>query len=91
MTVKATLAATPEWKALEAHYGSMKDKRLRELCSPTEPGRAERFSVEAAGLFLDYSKNRITDETVRLLAALARARGVEAQARRDVRAARRST
>ena len=45
------------------------------------PGRADRFAVEAAGLFLDYSKNRITDDTVRLLAALARARGVEG--RRD--------
>jgi len=80
MTVKATLAATPEWEALEAHYGSVKDKRLRDLFA-ADRGRADRFSVEAAGLFLDYSKNRITDETVRLLAALARARGVEA--RRD--------
>jgi glucose-6-phosphate isomerase len=78
MTVKATLAATPEWEALEAHYGSIKDKRLRDLFA-ADPDRAERFSVEAAGLFLDYSKNRITDETVRLLAALARARGVEAK------------
>ncbi|HXZ17979.1 MAG TPA: glucose-6-phosphate isomerase, partial [Roseiarcus sp.] len=80
MTVKAMLAATPEWEALEAHYGSVKDKRLRDLFA-ADRGRADRFSVEAAGLFLDYSKNRITDETVRLLAALARARGVEA--RRD--------
>ena len=78
MTVKAMLAATPEWEALEAHYGSVKDERLRSLFA-ADPGRAERLSVEAAGLFLDYSKNRITDETVRLLAALARARGVEAK------------
>ena len=78
MTVKAMLAATPEWEALEAHYGSIKDKRLRNLFA-ADPGRADRFSVEAAGLFFDYSKNRITDETVRLLAALARARGVEAK------------
>ncbi len=80
MTVKATLAATSEWEALEAHYGSVKEKSLRSLFA-ADPGRAERFSVEAAGLFLDYSKNRITDETVGLLATLARARGVEA--RRD--------
>ena len=80
MTVKATLAATSEWEALEAHYGSVKEKSLRSLFA-VDPGRAERFSVEAAGLFLDYSKNRITDETVGLLATLARARGVEA--RRD--------
>jgi len=78
MTVKAMLAATPEWEALEAHYGSVKDKRLRDLFS-ADPGRAGRFAVEAAGLFLDYSKNRVTDDTVRLLAALARARGVEAK------------
>jgi glucose-6-phosphate isomerase len=78
MTVKAMLAATPEWEALEAHYGSVKNKRLRDLFA-ADPGRAERFAVEAAGLYLDYSKNRVTDETVRLLAALARARGVEAK------------
>jgi glucose-6-phosphate isomerase len=78
MTVKAALAATSEWDALEAHYGSLKAKSLRSLFA-ADPDRAERFSVDAAGLFLDYSKNRITDETVRLLAALARARGVEAK------------
>ena len=78
MTVKATLAATPEWKALEGHYARFKDTRLRDLFAQ-DPGRAERFSLEAAGLFLDYSKNRIADETVGLLAALARARAVEAK------------
>ena len=45
-------------------------------CSPTTPSRGERFAVEAAGLYLDYSKNRITDETVRLLVALADACGL---------------
>ncbi|RBP11213.1 glucose-6-phosphate isomerase [Roseiarcus fermentans] len=80
MTVNATLQAMPEWQALETHWASVKDERLRDLFA-ADPGRAERFAVEAAGLFLDYSKNRIVDETVRLLAALARARGVEA--RRD--------
>jgi len=78
MTVKATLAATPEWKALEGHYARFRDTRLRDLFAQ-DPGRAERFSLEAAGLFLDYSKNRIADETVGLLAALARARAVEAK------------
>ena len=67
----------PEWKALEAHYQSVKDLHLRGLFA-SEADRAERFAVEAAGLFLDYSKNRITAETLRLLADLARARGVEA-------------
>ena len=80
MTVDATLTAMAEWEALEAHYGSLEDQSLRNLFAG-DPGRAERFAVEAAGLFLDYSKNRITGETVRLLSALARARGVEA--RRD--------
>ncbi len=80
MTVKPALAATTEWEALEAHYGRVKNETLRALFA-ADPGRAERLSLEAAGLFLDYSKNRVTDETLRLLAALARARGVEA--RRD--------
>ena len=64
-----------EWKALQAHYDSVKDHTLRALFAD-DPGRAERFTTEAAGLFLDYSKNRITDETMRLLLELARARGV---------------
>jgi len=77
MSGAASLRALPEWKALEAHYQSVKDLHLRGLFA-SEADRAERFSVEAAGLFLDYSKNRITAETLRLLADLARARGVEA-------------
>jgi glucose-6-phosphate isomerase len=78
MTGTAALTATPEWKALQAHYESVKDTHLRALFA-SDAGRAERFSVEGPGLFLDYSKNRITDATVRLLADLARARGVETQ------------
>src|SRR5271166_3705957 len=80
MTGTTALTDLPEWKALQSHYESVKDLHLRALFAE-DAGRAERFAVEAAGLFLDYSKNRITDETVRLLSALARARGVEA--RRD--------
>src|SRR5271157_2415291 len=75
---------TKEWKALQAHYESAKALKLRDLFT-ADPGRAERFSVEAAGLFLDYSKNRVTDETIRLLLDLARARGGRRAARRDVR------
>jgi glucose-6-phosphate isomerase len=75
-----SLKSLPEWKALEAHYEKIKTKRLRELFA-ADPQRGERFALDAAGLHLDYSKNRITDETIRLLVALARARGVEA--RRD--------
>ncbi|WP_131196799.1 glucose-6-phosphate isomerase [Lichenihabitans psoromatis] len=69
------LAATPSWQALSAHYARIKDAHLRTLFAD-DPGRAERFSAEGGGLFIDYSKNRITDETLRLLLALAEERGV---------------
>src|ERR1700759_3036885 len=71
----AALSATPAWQALHAHHAAIKDLHLRTLF-PDDPGRAERFSAEAGGLFLDYSKNLITDETVRLLLLLAEQRGV---------------
>lgn len=70
-----TLTATPAWTALAAHHEQVKDVHLRTLFAD-DPGRAERFSVEGAGLFLDYSKNRITQETLRLLLALADQQGV---------------
>ena len=66
---------TPAWQALQAHFADVKDTHLRQLFAD-DPGRAERFAVEGAGLHLDYSKNRITDETIRLLLQLARERGV---------------
>ena len=69
------LTATPAWTALTSHHGQIKEAHLRKLFAD-DPGRAERFSAEGAGLFLDYSKNRITDETVRLLLQLADERGV---------------
>jgi glucose-6-phosphate isomerase len=69
------LTATPAWQALAAHHAEIKDLHLRTLFAD-DPGRAERFSAEAAGLYLDYSKNRITDDTLRLLLRLADERGV---------------
>jgi glucose-6-phosphate isomerase len=66
---------SPAWRALAAHYATIKDTRLRDLFA-SDPDRASRFSAEGAGLFLDYSKNRITDETLRLLIQLADERGV---------------
>ncbi len=69
------LSATSAWQALAAHHAHVKDLHLRKLFAD-DPGRAERFSIDGAGLFLDYSKNRITDETVRLLLQLAEERGV---------------
>src|SRR5919206_962238 len=60
----------PAWQDLSRHYDEIKDVHLRELFA-AEPDRGERLVAEAAGLRLDYSKNRITDETIRLLVALA--------------------
>jgi glucose-6-phosphate isomerase len=65
-----TLTERPAWKALEAHYQTIRRLHLRQLFAE-DPARGERFAVEAAGLYLDYSKNRITDETIRLLVQLA--------------------
>jgi glucose-6-phosphate isomerase len=61
---------TPEWKALEAHRAAIDDLHLRDLFA-ADPERAERFSAEAGDLYLDYSKNRMTGETLELLVALA--------------------
>src|SRR6201996_4161220 len=69
------LTATPAWTALTSHHSQIKDAHLRKLFAD-DPGRSERFSAEGAGLFLDYSKNRITEETLRLLLQLAEERGV---------------
>jgi glucose-6-phosphate isomerase len=60
----------PAWKALERHQREIAGHHLRQLFAD-DPQRAERFAFEAAGLYLDYSKNRITNETVRLLLQLA--------------------
>ena len=69
------LTETPSWRALQAHYEKIKDVQLRGLFAD-DPGRGERLVAEDAGLYLDYSKNRITDETIRLLVQLAKERGV---------------
>jgi glucose-6-phosphate isomerase len=66
---------TAAWTALAAHHAAIKDKHLRELFAE-DPDRAGKFCAEGAGLYLDYSKNRITAETIRLLLDLARERGV---------------
>lgn len=58
------------WKALEAHYATLRHLHLRQLFAD-DPHRGERLSAEAAGIYLDYSKQRITDETIRLLVQLA--------------------
>ncbi len=64
------LTERPAWKALEEHYGKIRDLHLREIFAD-DPLRGERLTAEAAGLYLDYSKHRVTDETLRLLLRLA--------------------
>jgi len=73
--VRPDLTQSPAWQALAAHHSSVRDTRLRNLFAE-DPQRGERFTAEAAGLYLDYSKNRITDETMHLLLQLAEERGV---------------
>jgi glucose-6-phosphate isomerase len=63
------------WKALEAHYQTVRETHLRDLFAK-DPKRGERMTVEGAGLFLDYSKNRVTDETIKLLISLAEESGL---------------
>ncbi|MFA5344532.1 MAG: glucose-6-phosphate isomerase [Kiritimatiellia bacterium] len=70
------LTDLPEWKALAAHYEEVRGAHLREFFA-NDPRRAERFTLSAEGLTLDYSKNRVTAETLRRLVALSRACGVE--------------
>ena len=70
------LRMRPAWALLEEHYQKLKGVDLRQLFAD-DPGRGERLAIEAAGLYLDYSKNRITDETLRLLLQLARESGLQ--------------
>jgi glucose-6-phosphate isomerase len=64
------LTQRPSWQALEEHHGQIGTRHLRELFAD-DPKRGERLTAEGAGLYLDYSKNRVTEETVKLLVALA--------------------
>jgi glucose-6-phosphate isomerase len=66
---------TPEWQALAEHHGQVGDVHLRELFAD-DPGRGTALTVRAGDLYLDYSKNRLTAETVRLLVALAERAGL---------------
>ena len=74
------MSATPlrerkAWQALRRHYDEIAGRHLRDLFAE-DPGRGERLTTEAVGLYLDYSKNRVTDETMRLLVELAEESGV---------------
>ncbi len=74
-TTASPLTARPAWKALQAHYNQVHSRHLRTLFAE-DPKRGERLVVEAAGLYFDYSKHRVTDETLRLLLALAEEAGL---------------
>jgi glucose-6-phosphate isomerase len=78
MTADLPLSATAAFQALQTHYTGAQTWHMRDLFSQ-DPTRFSRFSTEAAGLFLDYSKNRISDTSVQLLFSLARDRAIEAQ------------
>jgi glucose-6-phosphate isomerase len=72
MLIKTTpLTEQPAWKALDAHYQQVRDLHLRTLFVQ-DARRGERFALDAEGIYLDYSKNRITDETLQLLIELAK-------------------
>src|SRR5688572_4320840 len=73
--VTAPLMQRPAWTALGEHHSKLRDVHLRTLFAD-DPTRGERLTVEAVGLYLDYSKNRVTDETLRLLIQLAEESGL---------------
>src|ERR671924_926845 len=76
MTSGSPLPTTrPAWKALEAHHQQVRALHLRNLFAD-DPTRGERMTAEAVGLYLDFSKNRITDETLKLLLQLAEESGL---------------
>jgi glucose-6-phosphate isomerase len=74
-TKLAPLTERAAWKALQEHYEEIGEKHLREFFEE-DPKRGERYTAEAAGIFLDYSKNRINDETLKLLLQLAEESGL---------------
>ena len=72
------ISRSEAWAALRKHHGQVRDVHLRSLFSE-DPKRGERLALEAVSLYLDYSKNRVTDETLRLLLALAETAGLRAR------------
>jgi glucose-6-phosphate isomerase len=78
MTESRNVTHLPAWQALAAHRESIGNAQLRDLFA-RDPGRGERMTLEAAGVYLDYSKNRVTDETLALLTALADQSGLRAR------------
>jgi glucose-6-phosphate isomerase len=75
-SIMTELTQRPAWKALEAHHEKIQSMHLRELFA-SDPTRGERLTLEASGLYLDYSKNRVTNETLGLLLQLAEESGLK--------------
>ena len=78
VTENASASRSPAWNALAAHAREIEPLHLRAIFA-ADPGRGDRLALDAAGIYLDYSKNRITDETLRLLVALAEEAGLRAR------------
>src|ERR1700751_3558100 len=76
--VKKRAIKQSAWKALTSHYKAVSKLHLRQLFAD-DPKRGQRMAVEAVGLYLDYSKNRVTDETLKLLLQLAAESGLRAR------------
>src|SRR5438874_1288346 len=74
-TYPSPLTHRPSWQKLEEHYHQARNLHLRTLFAE-DPHRGERFALEAVGIYLDYSKNRVTDETIQLLLELAESAGL---------------
>src|SRR5262245_30359325 len=74
-TSKLPLIQRPAWKALQGHYRDIRTQHLRQLFAEN-PTRGERLTAEGVGIYLDYSKNRITDDTLKLLIELAEQSGL---------------
>ncbi|HEV2278101.1 MAG TPA: glucose-6-phosphate isomerase [Acidobacteriaceae bacterium] len=73
--VQTPLTELPAWKALQAHYQTIRNRQLRELFQ-SDPDRGKRLALEAEGIYFDYSKHRVTDETLKLLVQLAEQSGL---------------
>ncbi|MEO8718919.1 MAG: glucose-6-phosphate isomerase [Burkholderiales bacterium] len=78
MAANEGLTNSPAWRALRAHHDGLRRLHLRELFA-ADPVRGERLTAQAAGIYLDYSKNRVTDQTLALLVQLAEAAGLRAR------------
>jgi glucose-6-phosphate isomerase len=78
----SVLTQSPAWKALQNHHKNASALKMKDLFA-ADPGRAERFQMETCGIFVDYSKNIVTDETLSLLRALAKSANLD-QAKEDL-------